>query len=353
MPSSGNNLFITWSGDRSKAVAKAMYEWIRLVAPALHPWMSTYDISAGKDWWTEIKGALSSVSAAIVVLTPENRDNPWVLFESGALFRTSRAEEQGSKGRLVATVLWGLDPPLPAPLGMLQYTSWDKEQLLKLLQDIDKHVSESPDDQLDERFEMAWGKLEKQADEIKTKFSKLPVHVKPNPELVTEEVLNLLRRIDRRLDVVQPLPPSKAPLSIAMSLEPQWTQWSGGGQIVFGRFSKPAFRKLLDLAALYPDEVSRAYQGLLSLQGGRAEYDEFDDKHLRVGAIDFRMDVPCAPEDVPDIQAEPIIAMKARPGHIITDVIRTPPSPKMFNSYAAGGIEAAPLKQHAPSRPSP
>jgi hypothetical protein len=47
-------LFIGWSGERSQAVAKAFYEWIRGVVNAAEPWMSEEDIAKGSNWTVQL-----------------------------------------------------------------------------------------------------------------------------------------------------------------------------------------------------------------------------------------------------------------------------------------------------------
>jgi len=49
------NIFISWSGDRSRALALALSQWLHTVNHYLHPWMSDRDIKKG-DRWLEIVG---------------------------------------------------------------------------------------------------------------------------------------------------------------------------------------------------------------------------------------------------------------------------------------------------------
>jgi len=78
-------VFISWSGDRSKKVAELLDDWIQCVIQAVNPWMSSKDIDRGALWFTEITDQLANTSIGIVCLTKENRNKPWILFESGAL----------------------------------------------------------------------------------------------------------------------------------------------------------------------------------------------------------------------------------------------------------------------------
>ena len=79
-------VFISWSGDKSKAVAEQLKDWLPQIINLLDPWISFEDIGKGRRWSPEIAGQLAVSKAGIVCVTASNRANPWLLFES-ALFR--------------------------------------------------------------------------------------------------------------------------------------------------------------------------------------------------------------------------------------------------------------------------
>lgn len=78
-------IFISWSGDRSRAVGEVINDWLRCVIQAVQPWMSTRDIDRGALWLVEINEQLNDTSIGIICLTQENKNRPWILFEAGAL----------------------------------------------------------------------------------------------------------------------------------------------------------------------------------------------------------------------------------------------------------------------------
>lgn len=78
-------VFVSWSGQRSKAVAEIISDWIKCVLQASQPWISTRDIDKGAIWFSEISDQLKDTAAGIVCLTQENKNKPWILFETGAL----------------------------------------------------------------------------------------------------------------------------------------------------------------------------------------------------------------------------------------------------------------------------
>src|ERR1039457_7341444 len=92
-------IFLSWSGDRSLAVATALRDWLPSVIQAVRPWISSTDIDKGSRWASEIASQLQECSIGIICVTPENRESSWLLFESGALSK--------SIGTYVCT------PPLP------------------------------------------------------------------------------------------------------------------------------------------------------------------------------------------------------------------------------------------------
>jgi hypothetical protein len=55
-------VLLSWSGERSKAVAIALRRWLPRVLQASEPWMSEHDIKAGQQWANEIGTRLASTS---------------------------------------------------------------------------------------------------------------------------------------------------------------------------------------------------------------------------------------------------------------------------------------------------
>src|SRR5580700_539848 len=98
-------VFITWSGDTSKAIAVAPREFIPTVVQSVEAFMSASDIEKGSKWQGEISRELDAATVGIICLTPENLTAPWVLFEAGAL--SKKATESGAR---VCTYLHGVSP---------------------------------------------------------------------------------------------------------------------------------------------------------------------------------------------------------------------------------------------------
>lgn len=84
------NVFISWSGERSKGVAAALYDWLPMVVQSARPWMSEEDIEKGSRGLEDVGKALVAMGVGIICLTAGNLERPWILFEA-----LKRAGERG------------------------------------------------------------------------------------------------------------------------------------------------------------------------------------------------------------------------------------------------------------------
>ncbi|MCD0204828.1 toll/interleukin-1 receptor domain-containing protein [Klebsiella aerogenes] len=149
-------VFISWSGPRSRAVAELFNDWLKCVIQASQPWISTRDIDRGAIWFSEINDKLKDVSVGIVCLTQENKDKPWILFETGALAK-------GLTTNRVCTFLIDLEPSdLHDPLAQFNHTTANSGSVWELTRTINACLS---DKALDERilkqvFDTYWPQFE-------------------------------------------------------------------------------------------------------------------------------------------------------------------------------------------------
>lgn len=185
------DVFISWSGERSGAAAKALRDWLPKIINAIKPWLSSADIDKGARWSTDIASRLEIAKAGIICLTPSNLHSDWILFEAGALSKTL-------KNTFVCPLLIGLEPTdIKGPLAQFQTTRATKEELLPLLKTLNGALGDSalPDSHIDEAFEVWWPKLHDQ-------FSKLPPDGSTNVPSRTErdlldEILQYVRNQSR------------------------------------------------------------------------------------------------------------------------------------------------------------
>lgn len=145
-------IFVSWSGKRSKAVAELMSDWLKCVIQASQPWISTRDIDRGAIWFSEINDKLKDVSVGVVCLTQENKNKPWILFETGALAK-------GLTTNRVCTFLVDLKPSdLQDPLGQFNHTTPEKSSVWALTRTINDCLNEKALDEriLEQVFETYW-----------------------------------------------------------------------------------------------------------------------------------------------------------------------------------------------------
>jgi TIR domain len=180
-------VFISFSGDRSAAVASAVRDWLPNVIQATDPWMSQTDIPKGTRWTTEVSGILADAAVGIICVTPENVNEPWIAFEAGALSKAISSCH-------VCPYLFDMKPAnLPYPLAMFQYTTADKKDTRTLVHSINAALgAEALEDQrLDKIFDTWWPSLEAALSRIPSALVN-DKSVRPDRELL-EEVLSLMR----------------------------------------------------------------------------------------------------------------------------------------------------------------
>ena len=150
-------IFVSWSGNRSRAVAELFSEWLKCVIQASEPWISTRDIDRGAIWFSEINDKLRDVSVVVISLTQENKDKPWILFETGALAK-------GLTSNRVCTFLIDLKPAdLQDPLAQFNHTLPEKSGLWDLTRTINASIADTPLEEkiLEKVFDTYWPQFEK------------------------------------------------------------------------------------------------------------------------------------------------------------------------------------------------
>jgi hypothetical protein len=194
-------VFITWSGFRSKAVAKGLHDWLPSVLQDVDPWMSEEDMASGTHWPTHLGSELHEANFGIICLTPENRDQRWILFEAGSL---SNALEGGR----VCPYLLGLEnADVPPPLGLFQASKADKEGTRKLIQSINDSLEKvkgkylSPQ-RLDTSFERFWQDLDKILIDIPPPPPATERKKRP-PDEISSEILEAVRAVGRDIAVLR------------------------------------------------------------------------------------------------------------------------------------------------------
>lgn len=104
-------MFISWSGPTSLIVGAAVKDFIDYVfAGRVETFLSDQDIPPGERFIDVIAHGLEEADLGILLLTPTNMRNPWLLFEAGAL--ASRSFRGSAIPILLGVDRSTLEPPL-------------------------------------------------------------------------------------------------------------------------------------------------------------------------------------------------------------------------------------------------
>jgi len=242
-------VFISWSGQRSAAVADALRYWLPKVIQALEPWMSADDIEKGTRWRSGLASELEQSSIGIICLTRENLDSTWIHFEAGALSK----QQQNT---YVCTLLFELEPiDVREPLAQFQHTRATKDDLRKLISTINSALGESklPDSELSESFEVWWPKLETRLTGIQKPVGAAGQDkvVQPSPQTGSEYQRDVREILAEILELVRDQ--SRENKSLA-----PWDSPSSMREDVRGEtLSRRTKRLLAEHFALTPEQVER------------------------------------------------------------------------------------------------
>jgi hypothetical protein len=187
-------VFISWSGERSHVVAKALHDELQCLMNEVEPYISSEDIEKGTAWFPHISDNLANSDFGIICLTPENAESRWVHFESGALACKF-------SNKKVAPLLIDLkESEIRPPLSQLNCTLFKKDDVLKLMSAINANLKKPlSDENLNKSFERWWSPFEQKANEALKKV-RLVAQSKPekrDTEEILEEILDIVRSLQR------------------------------------------------------------------------------------------------------------------------------------------------------------
>ena len=200
------NIFIGWSGSRSKAVATALHKWLTYIFQDVRTWMSEHDIQPGSRWSTALDEQLELAHFGILCLTRDNLTSPWMLFEAGSLAKSV------SSSRVVPYRLGVKDTEIEYPLAQFQGVHVDKKGTLKLIQTINNFRDHSLErEKLEDTFNKWWPDLKKDLDQADD-HQEATEPIRTERELL-EEILQVVRTPN-----TQPIPSSFQLLSLKQKL---------------------------------------------------------------------------------------------------------------------------------------
>jgi TIR domain len=179
-------VFISWSGNQSKAVASALKNWLpKVFLGGIQVWMSDHDIHAGARWGTELAKVLGECNLGIICLTPESLKSHWLTFEAGALSKAM------TESRVIPYRFQLSSTDIGPPLSQFEDVFADREGTYKLVRSIND-VNNAPlgEDILSPQFEHWWSDLQEQLGAI---LHIKETQIRSDRELL-EEILELIRQ---------------------------------------------------------------------------------------------------------------------------------------------------------------
>ena len=129
-------VFVSWSGAASHAAAKALKDVLPSIIQSLDVFLSSEDIEKGEPWFQKLGETLEGSDFAILCLTPENLDAPWLLYEAGA------AGKHFEQARVVPLLIGLTSADLISPLSHLNAAKTDREDMFKLVTAINNHAKD-------------------------------------------------------------------------------------------------------------------------------------------------------------------------------------------------------------------
>jgi len=185
-------IFISWSGTRSEAIAKALRGWLPNLLQAVVPFTSNQDIKKGERGLVTISAELEQSNVGIICLTPENLEKPWILFEAGALSKSSAAH--------VCTFLYDVaSTNIEAPLGEFQYTKNERDDIKHLCSTINDLLGDRKLDpsRFEQAFDVWYPKLEEKLKAIPAPQEDEKRVDQRSPEDKLDEVLRAVRNLSK------------------------------------------------------------------------------------------------------------------------------------------------------------
>lgn len=197
-------VFISWSGDKSKAIATQIHDWLPTIIQSVKPYMSSENIDKGERWGIDISTQLQETNYGIICITRENMEAPWVLFESGALSKSIANSR-------VSPIIFGLQPSdlTKSPLLQFQLTQFNKTDMQKLVNSINLSSDDSEkinQEVLTRSFDRGWQELYDSISAVDvmsiTKDSKSEPEIALNLSASIEEIISNTRAQIKMLNAI-------------------------------------------------------------------------------------------------------------------------------------------------------
>ncbi|ADW68995.1 toll/interleukin-1 receptor domain-containing protein [Granulicella tundricola] len=181
-------VFLSWSGPKSRAVAELLKKYLPSLNNTVDPWLSSKEISTGARWSSEIAANLEAANIGVICVTAENQNEPWILFEAGAVSKLTTV------GRAMVLRIGMKATDITGPLSQFQSVGTERDDIWKLVVDINGAAAGNavPESTISLTFNAIWPTLQGELDQV-TKQASADAPERSQDEIM-QELLTLARR---------------------------------------------------------------------------------------------------------------------------------------------------------------
>jgi len=218
-------IFISWSGEHAKLIARALHAWLGDIFDSASPWMSDIDIAGGQRGLNEIERSLADAGFGVIVTTRDNHGAPWLNYEAGAL---GNQLETDSERRVVPVLVNVRLSEIKGPIGQFQSVRLERDGIADLVKSMGQVLGQDPT-QVSRKFEVWWPELDKALGDVAP--PEMSVDLPPaSPAEQREEAVDTLEEILAAVRYIRDATPPREP---APALGPVLveTGWGGGSPL--------------------------------------------------------------------------------------------------------------------------
>ena len=169
-------IFISWSGETSRAIALTLGDWIPSVIQAVETYVPPEEARKGTERIHEVSQELARSSLGILCVDPGSMAAPWLNFEAGILLKSLDVSK-------VIPLLFdvGRSELDNGPLARFPSVPYGKDALYQMLEMINENTEKMrlSEDRLQNTFELWWPKLDLDIEAVR---GKRPEEIPPMEE---------------------------------------------------------------------------------------------------------------------------------------------------------------------------
>ena len=186
-------VFISWSGERSRRIANEIHKWLPSVIQAIRPYFSPDDVAKGTRWAGEIAAELQASRVGLLVLTADNIEASWLVFEAGALSKSLESSR-------VCPLLFDIEPTdIKGPLVQFQGAKFDQSEMKRVVKMMNSELGDAAlaPDVFDNVFSKWWPELSEKISKILQETKVAKKEDTRTDRDILQEILTLSRATSR------------------------------------------------------------------------------------------------------------------------------------------------------------